>query len=161
MNSPDRLQQIEALFHAALELEPVERAAFLDSACADDPALRSEVDYQRYELEAARLMLAGNVVTAAIREASLREQIAATEDLIALQARQLEITERLEKLGTVADLLLDDASHTLIGVVVTHGLMKHEEVLPADAVNSFGADAVVSRSAELIGAKEWSDLHRS
>src|SRR5262249_58800987 len=32
-------------------------------------ALRAETDYERYELEAARLMLAGNVVTAAIREA--------------------------------------------------------------------------------------------
>ena len=40
--------------------------------------LRAEVDHQRYELEAARLMLAGNVVTTAIREASLREQIANT-----------------------------------------------------------------------------------
>ena len=39
-------------------------------------ALQAEVDHQHYELEAARLMLAGNVVTAAIREASLREQIA-------------------------------------------------------------------------------------
>ena len=40
--------------------------------------LRAEVDHQQYELEAARLMLAGNVVTTAIREASLREQIAQT-----------------------------------------------------------------------------------
>ena len=47
-------------------------------------------------------MLAGNVVTAAIREAALREQIAATEDVAALQERQLAITERLEKLGTAA-----------------------------------------------------------
>src|SRR6185369_14297225 len=38
--------------------------------------LRAQVDAERFELEAARLMLAGNVVTAAIREASLREQIA-------------------------------------------------------------------------------------
>jgi NodT family efflux transporter outer membrane factor (OMF) lipoprotein len=65
-------------------------------------ALQAGVDYQRYELEAARLMLAGNVVTAAIREASLREQIAATEEIIALQERQLAITERLVNLGTAA-----------------------------------------------------------
>jgi NodT family efflux transporter outer membrane factor (OMF) lipoprotein len=65
-------------------------------------ALQAEVDYQRYELEAARLMLAGNVVTAAIREASLREQIARTEEVVALQARRLDITERLERLGTAA-----------------------------------------------------------
>jgi NodT family efflux transporter outer membrane factor (OMF) lipoprotein len=65
-------------------------------------ALQAEADFQRYEVEAARLMLAGNVVTAAIREASLREQIVNTEDIIALQARQLAIVERLEQLGTAA-----------------------------------------------------------
>ena len=65
-------------------------------------ALRSETDYQRYELEAARLMLAGNVVTAAIREASLREQIALTEEMIALQARSLAIAEQLERIGSAA-----------------------------------------------------------
>jgi len=44
MNSPDRLQQIEALFHAALELEPVERAAFLAEVCADDQSLLDAVN---------------------------------------------------------------------------------------------------------------------
>jgi NodT family efflux transporter outer membrane factor (OMF) lipoprotein len=47
-------------------------------------------------------MLAGNVVTAAIREASLREQIAATQEIVELQERQLAITERLVNLGTAA-----------------------------------------------------------
>ncbi|HET7525133.1 MAG TPA: efflux transporter outer membrane subunit [Burkholderiaceae bacterium] len=65
-------------------------------------ALRSEIDHQQYEIEAARLMLAGNVVTAAIREAQLREQIANTEAIVALQAQQLAITERLQQLGTAA-----------------------------------------------------------
>jgi outer membrane protein TolC len=40
--------------------------------------LCAAVDYQRFELEAVRLMLAGNVVTAAIEEASLREEIETT-----------------------------------------------------------------------------------
>ena len=65
-------------------------------------ALRAEAESQRYELEAARLVLAGNVATSAIREASLREQLAATEAMIALQARQLAIVERLEGIGTAA-----------------------------------------------------------
>ena len=65
-------------------------------------ALQAEIDYQRYEVEAARLMLAGNVVTAAIREAQLREQIASSEEIVALQSRQLDITERLQQLGTAA-----------------------------------------------------------
>jgi NodT family efflux transporter outer membrane factor (OMF) lipoprotein len=65
-------------------------------------ALRAEVDHQGYELEAARLMLAGNVVTTAIREASLRERIATTEEILALQSRQLVIAGRLEELGGLA-----------------------------------------------------------
>ncbi len=65
-------------------------------------ALQAQVDFQRYEFEAARLTLAGNVVTAAIREASLREQLATTETSVAIEGRQVVITERLEELGTAA-----------------------------------------------------------
>jgi len=64
-------------------------------------ALTASVDYEQFELEATGLMLAGNVVTAAIEEASLREQIAATEAAVAIGARQLELVERLEQLGAV------------------------------------------------------------
>src|SRR5262250_3400836 len=44
MNSPDRLAKIEDLFHAALERESAERAAFLVEACADDPPLLDAVN---------------------------------------------------------------------------------------------------------------------
>jgi serine/threonine protein kinase len=37
-------QQIEELFHAALELDPADRAAFLDQRCNGDADLRSEVE---------------------------------------------------------------------------------------------------------------------
>lgn len=39
----DRWQSIEALFNEALDREPGDRDSFLDRACADDPALRKEV----------------------------------------------------------------------------------------------------------------------
>jgi len=63
--------------------------------------LQAAVDYEQFQLEAARLMLAGNVVTAAIEEASLREQIEQTEAAVAIEAHQLEIMEGLERLGAV------------------------------------------------------------
>jgi len=66
--------------------------------------LRAAVEYERFELEAARLMLAGNVVTAAIEAVSLREQIDATEAAVALGTRQLEIVKRLEEIGAVPKL---------------------------------------------------------
>ncbi len=42
--TPERYRQIGDLFHAALEVDSDERAAFLERACADDPALRREVE---------------------------------------------------------------------------------------------------------------------
>jgi NodT family efflux transporter outer membrane factor (OMF) lipoprotein len=63
--------------------------------------LASVVDYQRFQLEAARLTIAGNVVTAAIREASLRRQIDRTREVVALEERLLEIAERRERLGAI------------------------------------------------------------
>ncbi|MBP1598508.1 MAG: serine/threonine protein kinase [Acidobacteria bacterium] len=40
----ERWQQIEALFHAVLEVAPERRAAFLQQACQDDESLRMEVE---------------------------------------------------------------------------------------------------------------------
>lgn len=65
-----------------------------------------------------------------------------------------------EKLGTVGDLLLDDGSGNLVGLVLRHGMMRSEDVMPASAIQTLGADAIVSRSAELIGAKEWRQRHQ-
>jgi serine/threonine protein kinase/Tol biopolymer transport system component len=42
--TPERLRQIESLFHEARERTPAERDAYLARACADDPALRREVE---------------------------------------------------------------------------------------------------------------------
>ncbi len=44
MMTPERMRQIEAIFHAACNLAPSERAAFLSQACANDDALRREVE---------------------------------------------------------------------------------------------------------------------
>src|SRR5436309_11962513 len=41
---PERWQQIERLYHAALERNPGARTAFLDEACAGDAELRREVE---------------------------------------------------------------------------------------------------------------------
>ncbi|WP_306852827.1 efflux transporter outer membrane subunit [Cupriavidus necator] len=64
--------------------------------------LQAVVDYQRYELEAARLALAANIATAAIREAGLRAQLADTAAVAAAQQRQLGITEARLRTGGVA-----------------------------------------------------------
>ncbi len=42
--TPNRYQQVAHIYHQAAELEPDERAQFLDRVCADDPELRNEVE---------------------------------------------------------------------------------------------------------------------
>jgi NodT family efflux transporter outer membrane factor (OMF) lipoprotein len=64
-------------------------------------ALKAQVDYQQYQVEATYLTLAGNIVTTAIQEASLRSQIAATHDILAAERQQLAMVKRQFELGAV------------------------------------------------------------
>jgi NodT family efflux transporter outer membrane factor (OMF) lipoprotein len=56
-------------------------------------------DYQHAQLEATYLTLAANVVTASLQEASLREQLRATEQIVAMQNKQLAITQKQQTIG--------------------------------------------------------------
>ncbi|RAR51182.1 NodT family efflux transporter outer membrane factor (OMF) lipoprotein [Paraburkholderia unamae] len=67
-------------------------------------ATLAQVDYQAYELEAARLSVAANVVSTAIRYASLQQQIALTRQLADTQARQLAIMQARLAAGGVAQI---------------------------------------------------------
>jgi NodT family efflux transporter outer membrane factor (OMF) lipoprotein len=59
-------------------------------------------DYQRFELEATYLTLTANVVTAAVQEASLRGQIAATNDIIKAETDQLDVVQHQFEVGAAA-----------------------------------------------------------
>jgi len=67
-------------------------------------SLQALVDYQAYQLRAAHLALTSNVVTAAVREASVRAQIAATNDIVRAQEKQLELVTRQFRLGAASRL---------------------------------------------------------
>ncbi|GGP17528.1 efflux transporter outer membrane subunit [Silvimonas iriomotensis] len=67
-------------------------------------ALSATVDYQAFELQAARLAVAGNVVTAAIRLAAVHTQIDTTRQLLATQQQQLQIMQQRLGAGGVARL---------------------------------------------------------
>lgn len=67
-------------------------------------SLQAQAENQRYQLEAARLSLASNVVNAAIQEASLRAQIEATEAVIAAQTQALDILHHQARLGYASGL---------------------------------------------------------
>ncbi|SAL59889.1 RND efflux system outer membrane lipoprotein [Caballeronia terrestris] len=67
-------------------------------------AMMAQVDYERFELEAAWLSIAGNVVATAIKRASLQEQIALTRRLADEEAQQLAIVEARFNAGGVSRL---------------------------------------------------------
>lgn len=61
-----------------------------------------------------------------------------------------------ERLGKVADVLLDADSHRVVGLVVAGGVLSAEQVLPYGEVQTLGTDAVIARSATgLITARDW------
>ncbi len=59
-------------------------------------------DNERWQLEATYLTLASNVVTGVVQEASLRGQIAATQQTIKIEADLLDILHRQQNLGQAA-----------------------------------------------------------
>jgi NodT family efflux transporter outer membrane factor (OMF) lipoprotein len=65
-------------------------------------SLGATAEFQRFQLEAAYLTLTSNVVAAAVQEASLRGQIAATEEIIKIQTGSLDILRKQFELGQVA-----------------------------------------------------------
>ncbi|HEY4444968.1 MAG TPA: efflux transporter outer membrane subunit [Steroidobacteraceae bacterium] len=65
-------------------------------------ALQAQAEYEQFALEASYLTLTANIVTAAINEASLRAQIAATDDIAHSQQRQLDITQRRFSAGAAS-----------------------------------------------------------
>ena len=65
-------------------------------------SLRAQAESQRFQLEAAYVTLTSNVVAAAVQEASLRAQIAATNQIIDISTKSLELVRRRFELGYVA-----------------------------------------------------------
>jgi len=65
-------------------------------------SLAATAEFQQFQLEAAYLTLTSNVVAAAVQEASLRGQIAATEEIIKIQTGSLDILRKQFEFGQVA-----------------------------------------------------------
>jgi NodT family efflux transporter outer membrane factor (OMF) lipoprotein len=75
-------------------------------------SLQALADSQRYQLEATYLTLTANVVAAAIQEASLRAQIAATADIIRSEREAAQILRHQYELGSIAmtDVMAQEAT---------------------------------------------------
>ena len=75
-------------------------------------ALQAQADYQAFKLEATYLALTANVVTAAITDASLRDQITATEEIIKAESDQLGRIQHQFDIGAISksDVLSQEAT---------------------------------------------------
>ena len=72
---------------------------FFGAAVLADRALARQVQQQAFQLEATRRALAANIVLASINAASLQEQVAATEQLVALGEQRAAQTAARYRLG--------------------------------------------------------------
>ena len=96
----ERWRQVERLYHAALEQEESERAAFLDGACSGDPALRDEVgSLLTYDQRAEHFMEVAALETAvkllAQEQAPARRSSEANSALIGKTISHYHIIEEL------------------------------------------------------------------
>ena len=142
-------------------------------------ALAAEVDYQRYQLEGARLTLAANVAATAIRRAGLAAQIEATQRIVEAQRRQLAIVAQRYDLGGVALLdlenqraLLAQTESALPPLVAAHAQANHllavytgvapgEAELPALALSDLHLPAELPLSLPSQLARQRPDIRAS
>lgn len=75
-------------------------------------SLAAQAEASRYQLDSTYLTLTANVVTAAVEEAGLRQQIAGTERVIELEREALAVLRRELELGAIAegDVFAQDAA---------------------------------------------------
>jgi NodT family efflux transporter outer membrane factor (OMF) lipoprotein len=65
-------------------------------------ALAAQVDYEKFQMKGVYLALTSNIVTTVIREASLRAQLEAIQEILATQEEQLEMLNKQLVLGGIS-----------------------------------------------------------
>lgn len=95
-------------------------------------SLRAQVDYQQFEVIAADLTLAANIVTTAVNSASYQAQIEVTKELIKAEQELLDILKKQYRLGAVSNAnvlsqltLLEQSKATLPPLEKSLSLTKH------------------------------------
>jgi Tol biopolymer transport system component len=92
VTAPERWQRIEALFDAALDRDPDDRAAFLAAACGSDDTLRGEVEALLQHAPAAERFLDSS-------PGQLAARVLLDDDAHSLVGRQIGAYEILSRLG--------------------------------------------------------------
>ena len=107
-------------------------------------ALQAQAEYQQFSLEATYLTLTSNIVAAVVTEASLRAQVAATQDIARSQQKQLDILDARVKAGAAsrADVLLQQATlqNTLATLPPLRSQLAQQRNLLAAYIGTMPAD---------------------
>lgn len=137
--TPERYQQVNEVFHEALNLETERRAAFLDWACASDPQLRVEVEAMLNSHDAAGSFLAAPAVEAAAGEIMTDEHArSAPENLAGQKIGHYQILSHLGS-GGMGDVYL--AQDSRLGRRVALKLLPPEFTKDRERVRRFEQEA--------------------
>jgi NodT family efflux transporter outer membrane factor (OMF) lipoprotein len=144
---PNAGNSIFNLFHASVNVSYT--LDFFGGGRRELEGLKAQVDYQRFQLEGAYLALTANIVSTAVQEASLREQIRATREILAAQQQQLDLIERRFQLGgaTRPDVLAQKAqlAQTLTTLPPLEKELARTRHLLAVLAGKFPSDAELPR----------------
>jgi NodT family efflux transporter outer membrane factor (OMF) lipoprotein len=88
--------------------------------------LQAQSDYEKFSLEASYLSLTANIVAAAVTEASLRAQVAATEEIARSQQMALDIAQRRFQSGATARADVLQQQSTLQSTLATLPLLRSQ-----------------------------------
>ncbi|MGH9843082.1 MAG: hypothetical protein ACREEM_30450 [Blastocatellia bacterium] len=141
--NPDRWQQVGQFYHAALELEPDARAAFLDEGCGNDGELRREIESLLRAHQQADGFIAGKVAGAVA-------EMAGQQQNPSLVGRSLGHYQVLSLIGVGGMGQVFLAEDTRLGRKVAVTLLPSEFTQDAERVRRF------EREARAAGARRRS-----
>ena len=95
LNNVEEINVAEAAFNASYTVD------LFGATRRTVEQTRAKAEYAQFELEAAYLSLTSNIVTTAAKEASLRAQIAATQQVIDVESHQLDLLNRQFQFGAI------------------------------------------------------------
>ena len=93
--NPERWQELDNLFHSALQHVAGERAAFLDEACGGDDSLRKQVEALLAAHEAAASFIESPAFEAEARQLAIDEAEENTRPIVGQMLGHFKIIERL------------------------------------------------------------------
>ncbi|MGE0130094.1 MAG: serine/threonine protein kinase [Blastocatellales bacterium] len=137
--TPERYQQVNHIFHEALNLERERRAAFLDWTCASDPGLRREVQMMLDSHEVAGDFMAAPAFEAAAGEIMTYEQSPSEpENLTGQKIGHYQVLSHIGA-GGMGDVYL--AQDSRLGRRVALKLLPQEFTKDRDRVRRFEQEA--------------------